>query len=88
VRSLTSLIIISMLIPAYSNAQSGWSVSSSFQMTSGDYITGNTTNYYYFNIGSRYRSEGWYVSAHISIIAQDGLQIFVIIILSAIYKDI
>jgi hypothetical protein len=72
-RPLRLIIIISMLISVYSYAQGGWSVNSSFQMTSGDYITGNTTNNYYFNIGSRYRAEGWYISANISIIAQDGL---------------
>jgi hypothetical protein len=52
----------------------GWSINSSFQITQGNYITGISGDNYYFNIGSRYRSEGWYVSANISIIARDGLQ--------------
>jgi len=72
-RPLRLIIIISLLLPTLSNAQSGWSINSSFQMTQGDYITGISRNNYYFNIGSRYRSEGWYVSANISIIAWDGL---------------
>jgi hypothetical protein len=72
-RPLKLIIMISMLTSVYSYAQGGWSVNSSFQVTSGDYITSNTTNNYYFNIGSRYQAEEWYISANISIIAQDGL---------------
>jgi hypothetical protein len=73
-RPLILAIIISLFVPAFSNAQGGWSVTSSIQMTSGDYITGNVINNYYFNIGSRYRADSWYVSANLSIIAQDDLR--------------
>jgi hypothetical protein len=68
------IFVIFLLFPTISGAQGGWSINSSFQMTQGNYITGISRNNYYFNIGSRYRSEGWYVSANISIIARDGLQ--------------
>jgi len=67
------ILVIFLLFPTISVAQGGWSVNSSFQMTRGDYITGNTTTNYYFNIGGRYRAETWYISTTLSLIAQDGL---------------
>jgi hypothetical protein len=67
------VMVIFLLIPTISTAQNGWSINSSFQMTRGDFVTGNTTTNYYFNIGGRYRSSGWYISANISIITQDGI---------------
>jgi hypothetical protein len=72
-RSLGLVFMIFLILPTLLLAQSGWSINSSFQMTEGDYITGISRNNYYFNIGSRYRSESWYLSATISFIAQDGI---------------
>ena len=72
-RSLGLVFMILLILPTLLLAQSGWSINSSIQMAEGDYITGISRNNYYFNIGSRYRSESWYLSATISIIAQDEL---------------
>ena len=71
-KPLLLIIIISMMNLMISHAQNGWSVNTSVQLTSGDYISGNTTNNYYFNFGSRYRSDGWYISGNISLIGQSG----------------
>lgn len=67
------VLVICLLVPMITFAQGGWSINSSFQMTRGDFITGNTTTYYYFNFGTRYRTEMWYISASLSLITQDGL---------------
>jgi hypothetical protein len=72
-RPLWVIFVIFLLIPSISVAQGGWSVNSSFQMTQGDFVAGNTTTNYYFNIGGRYRAETWYISTTLSLIVQDGL---------------